>query len=812
MRKLKFLTFILILLFPCMVFAYGIENFYINATIENNGDLTVEEYFYLNGEYNGFERILEYRNPNAYDFDPNMDVYGGSDLHNGSGIVIDEVRGITINSEYDFKDKGTIFNKVSSASKGDYGVYTVNNKSNGISILIYNPSSHHEAFYIKYRINKMAILHDDVGELGWNIVGNELTESVGYLKAIINIPDNKNVRVWAHGPLNGESKILSNDKLEVSIRGLNARTAIDVRCTFDKSVISSSPKKSGVKALDKILKYEQSKADQANYERKQRDKLNIEEAEYALSHCEENPNRSCYNEASEKVSYVLDKDKKKEFKSRLESLLVVVTKKEETEAINAVSYAEDNPSYQNFKKAQEKVMVLTNKELKSELEKRLINIENKVKKREKTTDLSLSSLIVAIIAGMIVITYNTYKKTGKDDPSEFDQHYLRDFPDDFSPATVEYLINGIITNKSVSAEILNMIYKKLIIVESNPEKKNDYIFKINIPESPVLTNKETYLKKLLFGGASTITLKEFKKRAKTSYSSFLSSWNSFINQSYTEAESKKLYFFPEEKKKEKRKTKAVIISIIIIIILAFIFNINSLFGIGNSLAFIGFILGIISVIRNAQYSDTSSHVVAQRKNKYKKKAIGLIVFMIFCSGVLAVFSAIGLHCKQVAPFFGLASLIIGVILISIINTMKKRNTYGSTEYKKWLAMKNFMNDFGNLDEKELPEIVLWEKYLVYATVLGCADKLQKTMEVKLKDMNLDMNDTFSDILLMNTINNTITRAVVSSHSSAVSAKTAHDYASSSGGGGGSWSSGSGGGGGFSSGGGSFGGGGGGGRF
>ena len=36
-----------------------------------------------------------------------------------------------------------------------------------------------------------------------------------------------------------------------------------------------------------------------------------------------------------------------------------------------------------------------------------------------------------------------------------------------------------------------------------------------------------------------------------------------------------------------------------------------------------------------------------------------------------------------------------------------------------------MLDFGRMDTKDLPEIVLWEKYLAYAVTLGCADKLAK---------------------------------------------------------------------------------------
>ena len=39
----------MILLFPFIVNAYGIDNFYINAVVLEDGDLLVEEYFEVSG-------------------------------------------------------------------------------------------------------------------------------------------------------------------------------------------------------------------------------------------------------------------------------------------------------------------------------------------------------------------------------------------------------------------------------------------------------------------------------------------------------------------------------------------------------------------------------------------------------------------------------------------------------------------------------------------------------------------------------------------------------------------------------------------
>lgn len=114
-----------------------------------------------------------------------------------------------------------------------------------------------------------------------------------------------------------------------------------------------------------------------------------------------------------------------------------------------------------------------------------------------------------------------------------------------------------------------------------------------------------------------------------------------------------------------------------------------------------------------------------------------------------------------------------------------------------------------MNEKELPEVSLWDKYLVYATVLGCADTLSKQMKIRINEIYPDSVDPMmmsydpflSHYLLYSAVSNSLHHsvhtAIASSRSSIAASRT---------------SSGGGFGGGASMGGGSFGGGGGGGRF
>lgn len=72
-----------------------------------------------------------------------------------------------------------------------------------------------------------------------------------------------------------------------------------------------------------------------------------------------------------------------------------------------------------------------------------------------------------------------------------------------------------------------------------------------------------------------------------------------------------------------------------------------------------------------------------------------------------------------------------------VGLLSKKTEKGIEHYAKWKAFKNFLNDFGAFEIKELPEIKLWERYLVYATIFGLADKVEKAMNVKIKEINID---------------------------------------------------------------------------
>ena len=145
------------------------------------------------------------------------------------------------------------------------------------------------------------------------------------------------------------------------------------------------------------------------------------------------------------------------------------------------------------------------------------------------------------------------------------------------------------------------------------------------------------------------------------------------------------------------------------------------------------------------------------------------------------------------------NIIIGLILISIVSFIsykiiskdKGRTELGAEEYSKWLAHKRYLQHFSNFDEKDLPEVILWEKYLVTATILGCADKVQKRLKLYIADTD---NDYYDDILFYRNLNY-IVRSINSSVNTSISVANSELYSggsSSSSGGFGGGSSGGGG--------------------
>lgn len=184
---------------------------------------------------------------------------------------------------------------------------------------------------------------------------------------------------------------------------------------------------------------------------------------------------------------------------------------------------------------------------------------------------------------------------------------------------------------------------------------------------------------------------------------------------------------------------------------------------------------------------------------YAEKNVGYIFILIII--IIASIFTIGYAYKNVQGMLITCTIIslaffIVVTIINLILNMKITTSFngftqkGINEQEQWKAFKKYMEDFSYLDEKEVPELVLWEKYLVYATAFGIADKVLKQLKVKYPELN--NQDTISNMVLFNAMYNA--NGLNANFINSISTSTSRMYSS-------TYSSGSGAGGGFSGGGG-----------
>lgn len=280
---------VIIFLMACFLFPfgveasdYGIENFYSHVTVLENGDLYVQEAFSMNGTFNGMDRDIDFRNASAPDFTGEKDSFEGSDIYNGTGIELIQIRAIPYTDSISLAEmatSGTLFTKASYGNAGDFGIYTESKNSDGVSYRIFNPSSKNCFFYLEYIIKDMAISHLDVAEVGWNIFNSSFRESIHHLQVDIYLPSNNTtLRAWAHGPLVGNIELDGKHHIQLTIDDLPAYTALDTRFVFDKNVLVLPRKTTTVSALDYIVELETELAEKANEEREAaREQLEAEE-------------------------------------------------------------------------------------------------------------------------------------------------------------------------------------------------------------------------------------------------------------------------------------------------------------------------------------------------------------------------------------------------------------------------------------------------------------------------------------------------------------------------------------------------------
>lgn len=271
-KQIKILISFIIILAIMLIFkqevqakSYYIEEMDIQATIQENGDVEVEQTleYSFNGDYNGIYITIPTKYENKEEVISKID----DSIYNAQGVVLKSVTQVENNNEITYK-------KVNSARNGQNGVFTEENNRNVYKLKIYSPSQNeNKTFKVKYTLKNVCVRHNDVGELYYNFIGGEWQCTIKELTINLFLLNNvKEVKIWGHGPDNGVSEIVNNTYVRLKVNNVPTGKYVAARLVFDKSNIPNAQKTSNIDAYELIYNQEQEIAEisdaKQNYTRK----------------------------------------------------------------------------------------------------------------------------------------------------------------------------------------------------------------------------------------------------------------------------------------------------------------------------------------------------------------------------------------------------------------------------------------------------------------------------------------------------------------------------------------------------------------
>ena len=287
--------------------------------------------------------------------------------------------------------------------------------------------------------------------------------------------------------------------------------------------------------------------------------------------------------------------------------------------------------------------------------------------------------------------------------------YFRDLPrNDATPAEALYILQGnyrgFMTNdlgKVFSSTLLNLSLKKYIKIEEiidNSRKKDSIITILNPGANQIqLNSDEIYIYNFLINACKNVNIKNREVGMNNTESISMQELKKYINTNSPKVISLKSELDKVIKKKLTER------------------HILDLVGIKR---------------RNANMAGCSIGVFLP---------FALMFLLNHSEFLTNTVNSIGI--PWFVLVFAAIFLIVDFILINKANNRISVYTQeGVDEQDKWKAFKKYMEDFSLLKEKEIPDLVLWEKYLVYATAFGIAEKVIKQLKIVYPDFdNYDYN-------------------------------------------------------------------------
>ena len=286
-----------------------------------------------------------------------------------------------------------------------------------------------------------------------------------------------------------------------------------------------------------------------------------------------------------------------------------------------------------------------------------------------------TAIAIVLFIVWFVLIFHIYFKYDKELKHSFEGKYYRELPGEYTPAEMSSLLSmGSVSTRDITATLMDLVRKEQLLLTSNQYVRKGIFKNKEVTDYVVSLNPK----------APVINLKD--------HEAFLLEW--FIRG----------------------------------------------LGDGNSL-----VLDNISDLAKStsgarqfkkDYDKWCGLAKAEaEKNNFFDKTCQTGIWI----GILASLAYLGLGILIISTFkaaFGAALIAQFLILVIFSARISRRTAYGNEQNAMWLAFKNFLKEFSHLDRAEMPAIVIWEHYLVYAISLGVAKEVIRQLPLVFTDTDL----------------------------------------------------------------------------
>lgn len=212
-KSIALILMIILIILPLKAHAeesLEIASWQVTSQLLENGDLEITEdiTYNFNDEFNGIYRDI---NINATD-----------------GIEKFSVTEVTFGDPIEYLND-------QDAKVGDAHVYSHSMEGSTNRYMIYSPSKDvQKVFRFSYVIKNVAVIHEDTGELYFKYLGDENETLIHNFIASLALPqiDRESVKIFAHGPLNGNINFTEDNLIRLEVTNVPSRTFIEARVLY----------------------------------------------------------------------------------------------------------------------------------------------------------------------------------------------------------------------------------------------------------------------------------------------------------------------------------------------------------------------------------------------------------------------------------------------------------------------------------------------------------------------------------------------------------------------------------------------------